>query len=237
MRAAVVAGCPKTRASHRGALAVYGVFPASIVEVTVPYSTELTLSGVVVHRSRRPLTRARVVNGIAVTSLERALLDGASVCTEEELECAVEASLRQVKTTEERLWSVLICEGGRGVPGTTALRHVLETRPNGRPARSVLEVMATRLLRRRGIDGFVRNCETVGENGKTYELDFAFLDQRVVLEVDGKAYHSTASQLGRDKNRQRALEAAGWRFLRVGWFDVVTRPEWVVAQLQDLLAA
>jgi len=235
MRAAMLAGGPATVASHRGGAAVYGVMEPSVVEVTVPIRNDLELNGGIVHRTRRPLTKSRVINGIRVCSLERVLFDLASVCTEVEVECAVEAALRQRLTTEARLWIALVEEGGPGVPGTALFRRVLETRPKGRPARSILEVLTARLLRRRGIRDFVRN-HPVEVNGDRFEIDFAFLVLKIALEVDGKAFHSTRTQTKGDIERQRKLEAAGWLFVRVGWSDVLLRPDCVIEQLRNAFA-
>ena len=231
MRAAMLAGGRQAYGSHRGACATYGVMPESVAEVTVPFKSDLVLADGVVHRSRRPLAKTRVLDGIRVCSVERALLDAASVCSELEVETAVEAALLKRLTTEERLWTALIAEGGRGVPGSARFRKVLENRPRGRPARSVLEVLTGRLLRKNGVTGFVRNFRVTGLDGTSFEIDFAFVDQMVALEVDGKAFHSTRTQTAKDRKRQKRLEALGWRFVRVGWHDVVLRPNWVLEQL------
>ncbi|MDP1793592.1 MAG: DUF559 domain-containing protein [Acidimicrobiales bacterium] len=202
--------------------------------MVVPFENRLRLRGATVIRTRRPLKGCRVLDDVPVVSVERALLDAASLVDELALEILVEASLLKQKTTDERLWIALIEQGGRGVEGSALFRRVLERRPHGRPARSVLEILTTRLLQDNGIDDFVRNH--VVEIGKRrYELDFAFVQARVVLEVDGRAFHSTASQVGRDRSRQAALEAEGWRFLRVSWFDVVCRPQEVLAALAAML--
>ncbi len=205
--------------------------PESVVEFTVSFASDLVLTDGIVHRSRRPLAHTRVIGGIRVCSLERALLDAAGVCSELELETAIEAALLKKLTTEQRLWTVLITDGGRGVPGSTRFRTVLENRPHGRPARSVLEVLTSQLLRRNSIRGFIRNFEVRAPDGTRFEIDFGFVDQTVALEVDGKAFHSTRTQSAKDRRRQRQLEALGWHFVRVGWHDVVLRPEWVLKQL------
>lgn len=235
--ATVARGGDDMFATAQPALVMHGVLDhTDEVVVVVPYGKRLRLQNATVIRTRRPLTRTRVLDGVPVVSVERALLDAAALLDATALECAVEAALLRSKTTETRLWITLVEQGGRGVRGSNALRRVLVNRPHGRPARSVLEVLAGRMLRTANLGGFVRNYTTAVHDVR-YELDFAFVTQRVVLEVDGKAFHTTASQVGRDRKRQAALEAAGWRFLRVSWFDVVCAPERVVADLAALLAA
>lgn len=235
--AGVARGGDRAKATAQTALVFHGVIESTdVVAFVVPFENRLALRGADVIRTRRELTRCRVLDDVPVVSVERALLDAASLVDRVALELLVETALLKNKTTEVRLWTALVEQGGRGVPGSANFRHVLEHRPNGRPARSILEVLAGHALVRHGVTGFVRNHAVVLGDGN-YELDFAFVAQRVVLEVDGKAFHSTASQVGRDRVRQRALEEAGWRFLRVSWFDVVLQPDWVIDQLRALLAA
>ena len=48
-----------------------------------------------------------------------------------------------------------------------------------------------------------------------YRLDFAFVDARVAVEVDGHAFHDrTPEQAQRDRARDRELVARGWTPLR-----------------------
>lgn len=47
-----------------------------------------------------------------------------------------------------------------------------------------------------------------------YRLDFAHLDTKTVIEIDGKAYHSTEEQVKNDAFRERWLKAHGWHVIR-----------------------
>lgn len=47
-----------------------------------------------------------------------------------------------------------------------------------------------------------------------YILDFACRSLRIAIEVDGP-HHSESVQAWKDGQRQRALEAKGWRFIRI----------------------
>lgn len=52
-----------------------------------------------------------------------------------------------------------------------------------------------------------------------YEIDMAFLDNKLAIEIDGYAYHTSKEQKARDNFRQMSLEKDGWIFERVdGWF-------------------
>lgn len=47
-----------------------------------------------------------------------------------------------------------------------------------------------------------------------YRLDFAHLDTKTVIEIDGKAYHSTEEQIKQDAFRERWFKAHGWLVIR-----------------------
>lgn len=52
-------------------------------------------------------------------------------------------------------------------------------------------------------------------------VDFAFVSNRVVVEVDGyEFHHKTHEQVSRDKARDRRLATLGWRVLRYTALDV-----------------
>ena len=62
------------------------------------------------------------------------------------------------------------------------------------------------------------------------------VEGRLVVEVDGFAYHSDRQRFAADRRRDAALLAMGYRVLRFTWMDVVTRPDYVVAMVRAVLA-
>ena len=56
----------------------------------------------------------------------------------------------------------------------------------------------------------------------TFEVDFLFADRRLVIEADGARFHDNVLARRDDVDRQAALEAAGYRVIRLTW-DQVTR--------------
>ncbi len=67
--------------------------------------------------------------------------------------------------------------------------------------------------------------------------DVVFDLVKLVLEVDGLAYHTTPERFERDRRRQNRLVAAGWTVLRFTWRDITDRPAYVLATIQDVLAS
>ena len=62
-------------------------------------------------------------------------------------------------------------------------------------------------------------------------------EARLIVEVDGYAFHSSRSAFERDRRRDAALAGSGWRVVRVTWRQLTDEPEAVVATLAAALAA
>jgi very-short-patch-repair endonuclease len=94
----------------------------------------------------------------------------------------------------------------------------------------------TALLRAAGVTGWRVNVPILDADGLIGVADVAFTKQRLVVEVDGWAYHSTPDRFQRDRERQNRLIRGGWRVLRFTWRDLTQRPDHVVAEVRSLLA-
>ena len=69
-----------------------------------------------------------------------------------------------------------------------------------------------------------------------YEVDFLWREQRLVVEVDGFAYHSDRAAFERDRRRDADLAALGYTVVRVTWRQLVDEPAAVVARVAQALA-
>ena len=67
------------------------------------------------------------------------------------------------------------------------------------------------------------------------ELDFAYVDRRIAIEVDGFEIHGTAPAMSADHDRHNRLVGAGWSVLRFTWYQVVRQPNRVAHRLSDVL--
>jgi very-short-patch-repair endonuclease len=65
-------------------------------------------------------------------------------------------------------------------------------------------------------------------------VDRAWEDVRMILEIDGRAWHAREAAMARDRARDRAAAAGGWLTLRVLDSEVAQDPAGV---LRDLEAA
>lgn len=67
------------------------------------------------------------------------------------------------------------------------------------------------------------------------EADCVWREQRLIVELDGHASHATAAPYERDRARDRALVAAGWRVARITWRQLHREPGALEADLRALL--
>jgi predicted transcriptional regulator of viral defense system len=121
---------------------------------------------------------------------------------------------------------------GRGKPGSAALRVTMECH-NPRLARtkSKLEDLLISLCERYSV------IPPGGVNVVVAEwlVDAVWFEQKVVVELDGYAAHSTPARLHRDHRRDLDLRAAGFVVLRYTWHQLMHEPERVVADLRRAL--
>jgi very-short-patch-repair endonuclease len=108
-------------------------------------------------------------------------------------------------------------------------------REAARGTRSEAERVLARLLRSAGIRGWVAGMPMTLADGTHLELDLWFPVQRVVVEVDGKAWHVDDDRFQRDRVRQNALVTAGSTVLRFTWYDLTRAPRRVVATVRQAL--
>ena len=81
--------------------------------------------------------------------------------------------------------------------------------------------------------GFPRPLTNVRIEG--IEVDCAWPEQRVIVELDGRSTHDTPAAFEEDRARDRRLEAAGWRVIRVTWRQLHDTPDELEADLRRLL--
>lgn len=107
-----------------------------------------------------------------------------------------------------------------GCWGSTSIRTLLLR--TGDRAQSELERLAVSQLRQAGITGFEPNLTVRLRDGHTVEIDIAFLDRRIALELDGYAFHSGADAFRKDARRGNRLMADGWTVRRFTWDDLLS---------------
>jgi very-short-patch-repair endonuclease len=92
-----------------------------------------------------------------------------------------------------------------------------------------------RLLRGAGITGWQAN-QPVRLGGVVVHPDVLFRRLRLVVEIDGRQFHSYPDIFEADRHRQNLLVLHGWRVLRVTWLMIQQEPDRVVAMVREAIA-
>ncbi len=233
--AACLWGGPPTCASHRAAAAHWELagITRAVVEITCERSQRCP-DGIKLHVVPvMPRCDLATLRGIPVTNAARTLVDLAAVVDEETLEIALDDALRRRLTSVPRLrWRIEeLC--GKGRTGCKALRRLLEVRgPGNAVPESVLETKFRRLLRNAGLPPPVLQHPDVPHRRAPGRLDFSYPDKRIVMEVDGRRWHSGRLPSMRDMRKSNSLNIRGWMVLRFTWEDVLYEGAWVAQQVR-----
>jgi very-short-patch-repair endonuclease len=186
------------------------------------------------HRSRIPPDEVTVVEGIPVTTVPRTLFDLAAVCPVEDVEFALrEAEYRRLYD-QLSLRDLLARYPGRR--GTRAIRTCLARRSEqaGR-TRSPLEEIFVPFLRRHQLP-LPRLNAWIDMEGTWRQVDCLWDTERVVVELDGFAGHSTRIAFREDRARDRRLRVAGYAVVRIAWSQLDDEPEAIASDLRALLS-
>jgi very-short-patch-repair endonuclease len=215
---AVLAGGEGTVGSHMTSGVLYRIPDAdrSVLEVTTPLRRQLSLDGVIAHRSGTLFDAdVRRVRRIPVTAPARLVVDLSGRLSVDELGIVVDDLLRRRMV---RLWQVADCSQRLGrAPGRSpkTVQAVLAARwPGYDPGESTLETRVLRLIAQAGLP-LPKQQHRVVIDGRRYRIDLAYPERLVAIECDGFTWHSQRSDWDRDRRRQNDLVALGWRVLRI----------------------
>lgn len=214
--AACLAADGLVAASHRAALWLWGLSPATPpVEVTIITTRSPLRDQVVVHRSRDLVAgHLTVRRSVPVTTPARTLVDVGCVVPNASLVNAVERALHHRLVTVAELRAMIDEVAGRGRNGVGVLRQLLDERALGdaRPE-SMLEPLMARICKR-DIGVEVLYQETLVVDGRILRPDFYVPSAKLVIEIDGLQVHGTRDALDDDLERQNLLVAHGFQVLR-----------------------
>ena len=208
--------------SHHTAADLWGVRPhAGPVHVTVTGRQPRSRPDLRIHRSLS--LDAAVKDGLPLTTPARTLLDLATHLRQHELDRATEQVQILGLATQDEIAAELTSR--RGVRALLAALHDEPTLTRSEAERRLLDLIRQARLPRPETNVTVAGCE----------VDLLWRTQRLVVEVDGYAFHSGRAAFERDRRRDAALQAAGFRVVRFTWRQITREPHAVVAHLAMLL--
>jgi very-short-patch-repair endonuclease len=230
--AAVLAAGPDAVLSHRSAAALWGIRHTARAHAEVICARRLAIPKVDSYRTVLPPDEVTVHDGIPVTTPARTLFDLAAVLTPQQLNHALnEAEIRRL--TSPIPLDALIARHPRR-KGTQALRRALELqRQRGETVtRSEFETAFLDFAERHGLPRPKTN-EPLGP----YFPDACWPEQRVIVELDSYAIHTTRQAFESDRARDRELTLAGYTVVRVTWRQLTHDADALAEQLSAILAA
>ncbi len=217
LMAAVLAAPLGATASHRSCAHLHGVggLVDPPIEISIPRGSRFRRRGVVAHESRDlGLARRVVVEGIPTTDLRRLAVDLGAVVSEARYRHTIREIRHAHGVTADQLLATYLAHRRRGRNGGGALRDWLDRYYDiSGVSESGLELIALDAILDAGLPAPVRQHWVESPSGR-YRLDLAYVDRLVCIEIDG-AQHEDADQSRIDERRTSALEALGWRVLRV----------------------
>ena len=228
--AAVLACGPGAVLSHRSALELHGAAKPSrrLPSVTAP-AIRRKRPRIEVHTSTT-LTAEDVttVDAIPCTSVARTLLDFAEIARPRDLARTVEEVERIGLFDGRAVDDVLNRANGRR--GTGRLRRAIAEWQEPAFTRSEAERRALALIEAAALPSPSVNTWVAG-----HEVDLYWPEHKLVVEIDGYAFHSTRQALERDASRDADLDDAGLRVRRVTWRQLEHEPEAVSRRLRKAL--
>jgi very-short-patch-repair endonuclease len=236
IRAAMLSLGPEATLVGRSAIQWWRMTDVAPAEVEVAVSHEhrpRPRPGVRLLRRAVPPHDRVVVDGVAVTIRPVSVLGAIAGLDLVAGAHLVDRVLLTGSVGLEQLRSAHVRTAGRR--GTEIARTLLALADGG--ARSEAERIAHRALRSGGVGGWVADHEVRLAGYGLAVLDLAFLELRVLVEIDGWAYHRDLRAFLRDIARQNALVLDGWVVIRTTWYELTRSPAAFVRTVLEALAA
>jgi very-short-patch-repair endonuclease len=237
--AAVLAAGPGSAVSHRAAVAKWGLygFGSRLVEISRPSPVRQPLESVMVHRMpdlRRPFLTT--LDTVPITTPARTLVDLGMVMSGRQVARCTERWLADRVVSLADLRAALDAHAGKGRKGVGVLRRALEDRVLGDAvADSSTEALFADVLAGHGVPLPVHHQIVLTGYG-VVELDYAYVEERVALEVDGYGVHLRSREAFEDDRlRQNALSVLGWHVLRFTHRMIVRQPGIVAGTVARML--
>ncbi|MGH8959208.1 MAG: type IV toxin-antitoxin system AbiEi family antitoxin domain-containing protein [Acidimicrobiia bacterium] len=226
--------------SHESAAELHNLpgVQRGLAVVTVPTRKTNRFPDVVVHQST-DLTSAQVVDreGLAVTSAVRTTIDLASKKKPRVIGKIMDHLVVRGEASVEDFVHAVGELARHGKPGMQTMHKVLEVRTGeGFMGESELEMHGLRLLREWGFPDPKLQYPLPWRSARKGRVDFAYPSVRLIIEVDGRRWHSTLDAFEEDRLRDNHAQLAGWRVLRITYRMLMDEPEMVRAMVGQAFA-
>ncbi len=216
--------------SHRSGAALWGLLRPHRGPIEVTSASGRGRVGIAVHEGGIRREERSAVAGIPVTSVSRTLFDLAEVLDQRRLERAFEEADR-LRLLEIRALEA-VCARGQGRHALAPVRRLIDEARAPLWTRSDLEDRFQSLCREYRLPPAHTNVLILG-----HEVDVYWPKAKLVVEADGWTFHHHRGAFEHDRARDAAMQAAGYRVIRVTHRRLEREPERVAAEIQSVLSA
>lgn len=202
----------------------------NLVHVIPPVQTN-PMHRMVLHQVKLGPEECRTWRGIKMTRCGRGILDALVMLPEREAQSLFVWARTRDKLSIEDFETHLAQYPGRW--GNRRLRRFLADARAG--IMSVAEARVHEILHGAKLTGWEVDIPIHDELGIFARADILFRAARLVINVDGKAFHGP-DKFQYERDRANRLAAAGYSQLSFTWDDLTLRPHHVVGQIRRMLA-
>jgi very-short-patch-repair endonuclease len=184
------------------------------------------------HEVRLPADERTAVDGVPVTTVPRTIFDIAAQGDRREAERAFHEA--EVRGMTDRLSLPHLLDRYPGHAGAPLLRELLDIGSDGGATANDFEAVFADLVERHSLPRPRFNPDLI-VGGRHFRPDCVWMEQKVVVELDGRGTHATRRAFESDRERDRIFVAEGWSVIRVTWRQLVDSPEAIVRDLRRVL--
>lgn len=229
---------PHALVSHESAAQLHRI-PNVIrnrVVLTNAHGWHHRLPGLVVHQLDDVLREHRTaVDGLPVTTPARTIVDLAAIVNAARLLPIVEDAHHARITTYAEVGVCLASIARRGKPGVGKLARVLDRLTTTKaPTMSKLERLLFELIASAGLPAPVGQHPFPGRVFINGCVDAAYPDAKLIIEADGRAWHTRIADIKRDRERDADAARHGWQTLRLLYEHITEDPAGTADLVRDV---
>jgi hypothetical protein len=230
-------GLSATVVTHESAALLHGAeqIPLAPITVTGPHGRHHRVAGVFAHQIDDLVPRHRtVVRGLPVSTPARTVVELGAAVDLQLLGRAADDLVRSGRTSYAAISAVLAEVSRPGKPGVERVARMLDERRDGYvPPASELERALFGALAAGGLPAPERQVPLPGRGPVSGLVDGAYRDAQIVLEADGRRWHTRMDAARRDRERDAQVVRAGWVPLRFVYEQIVGDPHEVCAIVSE----
>ncbi len=189
------------------------------VELHVPRTATRALPGTIRHRPRDlDPSHVEVVRGLPVTTPERTIVDLAAHLSQRRLQEMIQNAAVEGQCTVVAVATMLDSLRRPGKRGVRALGRALDhVGPGGALPRSELEALLDQVIELSGLPAPLHEQPLPSFGGIVGFVDRTWPDARLIVEADGRRWHTRQQDIARDHDRTVEAARHGYLTLRFVW--------------------